>query len=1097
MDPDFRIGDEGELRLLEVDVLNEFLEECYEEGREEFLDFVEAYGTGKSDGGIVDYILQVYRFANAAPSPSKWLEQAGEYLAATSMEELENQPWVRDMVEEIHLQANELLEQSKQAEDLCKEEDGPDYYLAMILSDRVILEDLLKSNSFVEAYRHLKNMKFVRKPVKRNATGSEELKEQVSIIRDAIKTSLKDMEKQFASMEEEDILEGIQNIRQPMFELIYLVKEYDKRFTQAKREKNILDFSDIEHLALQILTDEEGNPTRAANELKEQFEEILIDEYQDSNYLQEAILDSISRRRDDQPNTFMVGDVKQSIYRFRMARPELFQEKYETYTKEDSLYQRIDLHQNFRSRKEILEGINVLFEQIMTSKMGNVQYDDDAALHLGASYPERTTSEPAIELLLADTSKEVIQNLELEESSSQLLEGQLIAKRIKELTDSESGLDILDKESGKMRKATNRDIVILLRSFSGWAQEILQVLLQEGIPAYAQSSTGYFDALEIQTVLNLLKVIDNPRQDLPLAGVLKSPFVGCTSMDLAEIVAFYKNHTKKTREKGLYFAVLFYCKEGEKKELQALLANALDTLERYRKEAIIYPVHELLYRIFSETGYYDYVSALPAGSVRQANLDMLVQKAVTYATTSYHGLFHFVRYIENLQKYEVDYAPGSNVSEQDDLVRITSIHKSKGLEYPIVIVAGMSKMMNRQDSRAKILLHPDFGISADFIDSKKRLRVPTLSARAFSRKIAIDNSSEELRILYVALTRAKEKLILTACDSHLETRIKKWKGAQNCSTKTLPFTMTSKANSYLDWMLMALQRGGNDLIAMKSISMEELVLPDAKKEMDALVKQQELEELDSSVVYSKEMKERIERYLRFEYPYLADLKLHSKFTVSEIKKMYGQYDKEETSDTLKELEEETEVLNTLPTFMKKEQEQVDKATRGTMYHKVLEVLDETKTYHTDVIREQLENEVKKGRLDAKILEVVNLWDIYRFYQSDLGKRVILASKEDRLYKEQPFIMTLPAKQVKAEWDSDEPILIQGIIDIWFEEEDGIVLMDYKTDRVDKEETLIRRYQGQFRFYKKALEQLTGKKVKESYIYSFALQKEIVCIMENL
>jgi ATP-dependent helicase/nuclease subunit A len=279
--------------------------------------------------------------------------------------------------------------------------------------------------------------------------------------------------------------------------------------------------------------------------------------------------------------------------------------------------------------------------------------------------------------------------------------------------------------------------------------------------------------------------------------------------------------------------------------------------------------------------------------------------------------------------------------------------------------------------------------------------------------------------------------------------------------------------------------------------MEELVLPDAKKEMDALVKQQELEELDSSVVYSKEMKERIERYLRFEYPYLADLKLHSKFTVSEIKKMYGQYDKEETSDTLKELEEETEVLNTLPTFMKKEQEQVDKATRGTMYHKVLEVLDETKTYHTDVIREQLENEVKKGRLDAKILEVVNLWDIYRFYQSDLGKRVILASKEDRLYKEQPFIMTLPAKQVKAEWDSDEPILIQGIIDIWFEEEDGIVLMDYKTDRVDKEETLIRRYQGQFRFYKKALEQLTGKKVKESYIYSFALQKEIVCIMENL
>lgn len=1090
MDPDFRIADEGELKLLQLDLLNDFLEECYESEDENFLDFVEAYGNGKTDAGIADYILQVYQFANAAPNPSKWLEDASKYLNVNSLEELENQPWVVGMVDEIHMQANELLDLSKQAQAICEDADGPDFYLSMILSDREVIEGLLNSDSFITIYKQLKNMKLVRKPAKRKITCSEELKEQVSNIRDQIKNSLKDMEKQFATMEEEDILEGIQKIKVPMTTLLNLVREYDRRFTKAKREKNILDFSDLEHLALQILVDEEGNPTRAALELKEQYEEILIDEYQDSNYLQEAILNSISRESENHPNTFMVGDVKQSIYRFRMARPELFQEKYENYTKEKSPYQRVDLHQNFRSRKEILDGINFIFEQIMTMELGNVKYDDDAALHVGATYPERETNEPAIELLLADANKASIAQFDIGESDSeqsvQLLEGQMIANKIKELTNPSTGLKILDKETGDMRIATNRDIVILLRSFSGWAQDILQVLLQEGIPAYAQSSTGYFDALEIQIVLNLLKVIDNPRQDLPLASVLKSSFVGCNSMELAKIVADYKNNIDKTREKGLYAAVLFYCKQGEDEQLQQKLIQAMDMFTRYRKEAIVYPVHELLYKIFSETGFYNYVSALPAGSVRKANLDMLVQKAVNYASTSYHGLFDFVRYIENLQKYEVDYAPGTTMSEQDDLVRITSIHKSKGLEYPIVIVAGMAKMMNRQDSRAKILLHPDYGICADYIDAKKRLRVPTLCARAFSRRLLIDNSSEELRVLYVALTRAKEKLILTACDSHLEGRMKKWQVVKECKSKTLPFTTTSKANGYLDWILMALCRGGENFIKTKKIPIEQLLFPEAKKEIENLVKQQELEAIDINKIYSKPMKERIDRYLSWKYPYLSDLKIHSKFTVSEIKKMYGEYEREEISKELITMEKE----DTLPIFMKEEKEEVSRTTKGTMYHKVLEILDETKTYHTDVIREQLELEVQKGRIDAKILEVVNLWDIYQFYQSEIGKRVIKAAKAGKLYKEQPFIMTLPANEVKEEWDSTEPILIQGIIDIWFEEEDGLVLLDYKTDRVHLEEVLIKRYQGQFLFYKKALEQLTGKKVKNSYLYSFGLKKVI-------
>ncbi|KIR01509.1 ATP-dependent nuclease, subunit A [Lachnospiraceae bacterium TWA4] len=579
MDPDFRIGDEGELKLLEVDVLNEFIEECYDKADEDFLNFVEAYGTGKADGGLVDYILQVYKFANAAPNPSKWLENAGTYLVANSLEDLENEPWVKGIVSEILMQSHELLEQVKMAEEFCKDEEGPDFYLPMILSDKQLIEGLLESKTFLELYKKLKDMTFVRKPSKRKVECSEELKDKVSLFRDQIKKSLTDMKKQYTSMDEDEILEGIQSIKAPMKTLLYLVEEYSKRFTQAKREKNILDFSDIEHLALEILVDGEGNPTRAAKELKEQYKEILIDEYQDSNYLQEAILTSISRGN----NIFMVGDVKQSIYKFRMARPELFQEKYETYTKADcdatadynakadcenkeddnakencetDSNVRIDLHQNFRSREEILEGINLIFKQVMTKDMGNVCYDDAAALHAGASYPERTDSLPAIEVLVSDGAK-----AEDTEESLQALEGELIAKKIEELVDTKTGLDVLDKETGKMRKATYRDIVILLRSFSGWSADILQVLLKEGIPAYAHSNSGYFDALEVQTVLNLLQVIDNPRQDLPLAGVLKSPFVGCTSIDLAKIVAFSKNYGKK--RKGLYESIAIYREFGE------------------------------------------------------------------------------------------------------------------------------------------------------------------------------------------------------------------------------------------------------------------------------------------------------------------------------------------------------------------------------------------------------------------------------------------------------------------------------------------------------------------------------------------------------
>ncbi len=551
-----------------------------------------------------------------------------------------------------------------------------------------------------------------------------------------------------------------------------------------------MDFNDLEHCALKVLVrePEASEPgflefTDVADELSRRYEEILVDEYQDSNQVQETLLKSLSGERFGRPNVFMVGDVKQSIYKFRLARPEIFMEKYETYG-ENGPHRKIELHQNFRSRATVLDSVNRVFYRIMTKQLGNVEYNEAAALHPGAVFEEPEEGvrvAAATELLMVDTGKASMGALDEEtgELTARELEAKLIARRIRQLTDPEEGLSVWDKGKNCYRRAEYGDLVILLRSVSGWSETFVQTLTREGIPAFAETGSGYFNTLEVETVLAFLAVIDNPMQDIPLAAVLLSPFGRCTEEELAWVMADYKKDTSLKEDRGLYGAVMFWLFREDvlsEKELQIRqkLVRFRDMLSELQAQASYLPIHELIFRMYQRTGYYDYVSAMPAGETRRANLDMLLEKAAAYERTSYKGLFQFIRYIDLLKKYDTDFGEAAAPGKYDGMVRIMSIHKSKGLEFPVVFLAGMGKKFNRQDVRSKLIIDADLGIGADYLDLDRRTRGTTLKKEVLKRKLDLDNLGEELRILYVAMTRAKEKLIMTAADRSLEKKLEKW-----------------------------------------------------------------------------------------------------------------------------------------------------------------------------------------------------------------------------------------------------------------------------------------------------------------------------------
>ena len=1121
LDPGFRIADEGELKLLQADVLEALLEEEYEQASESFIHFMEAYAPGKDDERAVQLILQLYGFAVANPRPEDWLNHCLESYGAESMETLEKQPWMCTMTEQLRTILSETAALYKRMIAVCKDEGGMESYESVLLSEQQMIEYASEASKYDKLRERVNLIRFGSKPRKKKTDSfSEDKAKRVWDMREQAKKQIKSLSEDYFADDDERLLQKQHLAGVQVKELVRLTQAFLLRYSAAKRKKNLVDFGDLEHLALNVLSEKTPDgekPTLVAAQYRESFEEIMIDEYQDSNYVQELILTSISRT--DPPNLFMVGDVKQSIYRFRLARPELFMEKYKSYSTEEAQEQRIDLHKNFRSREQVLESVNFIFRQIMGEDLGGITYDKDAALYPGASFPEGESEEfVKTEVLLVERDGEELSDVqdyedssvsgnrrEMENQTGQELEALAIAQRIKEIVGKEQ---IVDKETKEYRPVKYGDIVILLRTAYGWAETFREVLASQGIPVYCTSRTGYFSATEIVTVLNYLKVCDNPLQDIPLMGVLRSPIVGCTSQELAELRIQYPDGL-------LYESVSAYAGENEKNSLNIKLKGFLSLLEKVRNMAAYTPVHELILYVLKETGYGDYARALPGGEQRFANLTMLVEKAMDYEKTSYRGLFNFVRYIEQLQAYEVDYGEVNLTGAGNTAVEIMTIHKSKGLEFPVVFVAGMGKQFNFQDMNAGLLLHPELGIGADAIIPEKRVIASSLNKQVIRRQLLKESLGEELRVLYVAMTRAKEKLILTGTVGKLEkqmlslsrfldeeeellplgTRMK----AKNYWAFVLPALVRHRAMSELLWeygILMKKQPGIYDDISefvIKKITVRQMTEKAVLIQAGNQMQEEYLKNWDENKVYDAAVKEEIEKRFSFVYPYKYLEDIPVKVSVSDLKKR-SWHDESELEENIsvsaEEQEEEQEAP--VPAFMAEKQEEYKGAARGTAYHRVMECLDYAEADTEEQLRAQLKRLLESQKMTEQEAECIRIRDIRRFVESGLGQRMKKAAMKKHLYREQPFVIQRSASMLDDGW-KNETVLVQGIIDAYFMEEEEIVLVDYKTDRVKRgqEQKLIDLYHVQLEDYARALERMTGKKVKEKIIYSFTLQKEIL------
>ena len=1066
LDPGFRIADEGEMLLLRQDVLKETLEEAYELGAgevhttetEEFRQLLEQLAPGKDDQAVQNALLQVYQFSLGQPWPDEWLAGCRMAYCRPDGEETPPEPdWVRFVVKDTKRVLADVREEILYAITLCQAEHGPYMYEKAMQDDLAMVEALQAADSYRElAKAFAVSGTYTRLSTKKDESVSKEQKEQVQELRAGIKDALASVRVQYFYDRPEALEETFYASGVVVRALTRLVERFMEKLTEKKREKNVLDFSDLEHLALEILVvhDETGiQASPAALEYAEQFEEIMIDEYQDSNLVQELILNSVAGRGRGEANRFMVGDVKQSIYRFRLACPELFLEKYQTYRELENAC-RIDLHKNFRSRSEVLDGVNEIFRQIMTENLGGIVYDKDAMLYPGAVFaPDSGEARRLPEFLLLDP----------EDQDKQEAEARLVGMQIQQMVGS---FPVWDAKRSAYRPMAYRDIVILLRTVSGWAETFGEVLSDMGIPCFTGSQKGYFSAVEVRTVLAYLEVLDNPVQDIPLAAVMRSPIGGFSDEALAKL-------RSASEERRFYDCCIAYRDNGEDAALRLALDTFFRQMEYFREKAAYTPIHLLLWEILDVTGYGAYAAALPAGRQRKANLDMLVEKAIAYEATSYRGLYHFIRYIESLKRYEVDYGEASLGTESDDTVRIMSIHKSKGLEFPVVFVSGLGKQFNETELRGRLALHSSFGIGCDYVDTTLRLRQPSLLKKVIQKTSALENLGEELRILYVAMTRAKEKLILTGAVPNASQKLEAWQTLNVRAMETLSYSTLTKASSYLDWVLPALlQHSGKDCFLLRVLSAEDL-LEESKE-----AKASDLWRVLEHPKEKPEARRYLERVFSAEYPYEQEQAISGKVSVTELKK---QTQLPEEHEGL-ELYPVKESKGTVPRFRAAETT-MPGSMRGTIYHTFMENLD---FHKKDVLETQLEEWIKCGKMTRDEAAAVRISDIRRFLESDIGLRMERAEEGGRLHREQPFVLGVPAHEIRSCWQSEELVLVQGIIDAWFEEDDGIVIVDYKTDRVRTMQTLAGRYHIQLEAYAKAVARLTGKTVKECGIYSFCL-----------
>ncbi|TQY88582.1 helicase-exonuclease AddAB subunit AddA [Clostridioides difficile] len=1154
LDPNFRIGDQTECAILKQEAIEEVFEDLYEERDEGFLNLVESYAERGGDKEVQDIILGIYSFAMASPEPKKWLIDSAERFNIDENFDFSQSIWARAILDTVKIEINGLCLNMERALKEVESIEELETFAEKLSVEYKKIADISQAcnKSWDEAYKKMASMSFENyvKGVKRISKDApsyiKESKEKAKTIRDKTKKSLESIVSATFNKDNDSIREEIKYLYNIVKPISSVVLRFEEEYSNKKREKGIIDFNDIEHFALNILTDvdEKGNivPSDIAVGYRNKFYEIFIDEYQDSNLVQEVLLKAVANT--ETPNRFMVGDVKQSIYRFRQAKPELFLQKYNNYNdKKGSSHRKIMLYKNFRSREEVVDAVNYIFENIMNENIGEIEYTEKERLNLGANFnvdtDEKSIIGGATEIHLIQKDNKLdddiindkddrINNkeneIEEEENLDNIqLEARMVGNIIKDLMKvNEDGKiqKVYDKGIDGYRPVEFRDIVILLRATSAWAPVFADDLMNMDIPTYADVGVGYFDTIEIKTILSLLQIIDNPMQDIPLISVLKSPIFGFTPEDLIDIrvqskdkifyevlksTAEYDGFTDSQNENESEFIPSEECINKSK--------DFLIKLKEFKEKSMYMSTDEFIWYLYTRTGYYAYVGALPGGSQRQANLKVLFERAKQFEETSLKGIFNFVNFIEKLKKSSSDMGSAKTLGENANVVRIMSIHKSKGLEFPVVICSAMGKNFNTQDFKKSILYHHNLGYGPQFVDYERRISFPSIAKEALKSKINIENLSEEMRVLYVAFTRAKEKLIITGSTRNIQDSIKRWSNGIE-SLDTISQYEILKGKNFLDWIMPCVLRHRDLSNLLEEVGLDAVfnvehnskwygklwnkndILVEKKSDEEKESIEEILEKIDvdnpDSDYYSE-----IEEKLNYIYPYEFSTRKPATISVTEIKKIQNNYE-EELINTIFE----QKVILKKPLFIQNEEERekISGTERGTIVHLVMEVLDLKNVSSVNDIKSQIRGFVSKGIITEKQASIVNPYKIYKFFASNIGKRMLNAeiiNREKSIYaqvnmKDIYIYEKLINNDDKKLYDN-ESVMLRGIVDAYFEEDNQIVLVDYKTDFVNEENInqIIEKYKKQLDLYADIIETLTGKSVKEKCIYLFGVD-EAVC-----
>ncbi len=1093
----FRIGDSAEIELMKNDTLEEIFEQKYLEADKGFLKLIETYTAYQNDDALKEIILNIYKYIQSNPFPLKWLQEKIESFNINEQIDFAETLWGKIILNHIKENIQDcIIKLEKIRKDTLKFTELEKYSLTLEDDINQLADIFQSADNWNRTYEKMNEMTWKKWPVDKKVTN--DLKNTAKEIRDKVK-------KQYNSFcigeNSEEAIKDIKDMYPILKELEKLIIEFNQLFHEKKKEKNIVDFNDIEHFALNILVKEQDGKiekTEVAKRYQEKFVEIAIDEYQDSNYVQEYILNSISNGN----NIFMVGDVKQSIYKFRQASPELFLEKYNTYQlKEEKSSEKglkIQLFKNFRSRENILEVTNLIFENIMSNEVGNVEYNETEFLNYGANYsePEEKDSNFAgiAELDIIDLKEENDEednNTNQEENEkvddiieNTVLEAKLVAQKVKQLV--ESNYMVYDKKKG-YRKITYKDICILLRASSKLSPIYEKEIQELEIPVFSDSSSTYLESMEVQTIMALLKAIDNPMQDIPLVTVLRSTIGGFSDNELIQIRLVDKNHT--------FFESMIKAKLSVEASLRDKIERLLEQIDIWRKEEKYLELDEFIWKIYMETGFYHYVGLLPNGNLRQANLKLLFEKAKQYEKASFKGLFNFINFMDKVKTNSSDVGSAKLIGENDNVVRIMSIHKSKGLEFPVVFLCNTGKQFNMQDLKSPILLHQTMGIGVKYIDSERKITYDTLSKEALKLAMKRESISEEMRILYVALTRAKEKLIITGLTKNLEKSLKTKQEEleiyqdNSLDKRKINENLIEKYITYLDWIELVYlynKEKINNIIELHTYKKND-ILTDVKEEKQEIDFNKLIEEEKKKIKpeEKKILEQRIKKVLEWQYEHMSSTIMPTKTSVTKLKQT-EELKEEGISDIKEVIEKQKKTaikveLTDIPEFIK-EKKTLTAMQKGTLMHLCVQKLNEKNKYTENELMQWIQELYENNIISELEKNNINIKALKRYVDSDLYKDLQTAKE---IHKETPFYINISAKNIMPEAE-DENILVQGIIDLYYINKEGkLVLVDYKTDYIQpgEEKSLEEKYKIQLELYKQALEKSLGRSVDKVMIYN--------------